>query len=217
LAVSCCRSDGYGIRDHFDPAIAERDLRTYQRKGPGKTTALIRDALKRQGIGAASILDVGTGIGALSFELLAHGARSATGIDLSAAYIAVARAEAQRRQVNAEFQIGDFVEAARDLAPADVVVLDRVVCCYPHDEPIVRAAAGRSTRLLALSYPRDRWYVRAALWVENVRRRLKGDPFRVYVHDPERIEQLIELEAFRRVARSQTLVWRADTFVREGR
>jgi magnesium-protoporphyrin O-methyltransferase len=160
---------------------------------------------------------VGAGIGALSFELLTHGAQSATGIDLSAAYMAVARAEAQRRQASAEFQVGDFVNAAPDLAPADVVVLDRVVCCYPHVEPILRAAAGRSRRLLALSYPRDRWYVRAALWFENVRRRLKGDAFRVYVHDPQRIEHLIELEAFRRVPRSQTLVWRADTFVREER
>jgi 2-polyprenyl-3-methyl-5-hydroxy-6-metoxy-1,4-benzoquinol methylase len=109
--VSGCCSDAYGIRDHFDPAIADRDLRTYQRKGPNRTAVLIRDALECQGIHAARVLDVGAGIGAWSFELLAHGARSATGIDLSAAYTAAARGEAKRRQVSAEFQVGDFVDA----------------------------------------------------------------------------------------------------------
>jgi magnesium-protoporphyrin O-methyltransferase len=212
--MSCCCSDDFGIRGHFDPAIAARDLRYYKRNGPNKTTVFMRDALIGQGIAAATVLDIGAGVGALSFELLAHGARSTTGIDLSAAYAAVAGAEAAARRVAAEFEVGDFVERAADIPPADVVVLDRVVCCYPHAEPILRAAAGRSRKLLALSYPRNRWYMRAAIAFENAHRRFKGEAFRSFVHDTQMIERLIETAGFRRVARSDTLTWRADTFLR---
>lgn len=35
------------------------------------------------------------------------------------------------------FRYGDFVSLAPDLETADLVTLDRVVCCYPELEPLV--------------------------------------------------------------------------------
>ena len=52
-----------------------------------------------------------------------------------------------------EFVLGDFV------ALADKVTLDRVVCCYPDDKALLEAAAARARRLVAFTYPRNRWYV----------------------------------------------------------
>jgi magnesium-protoporphyrin O-methyltransferase len=212
--MSCCATDCYGIQGHFDPAIATRDLRQYQRKGPNKTTVLLRDSLAARGIAGATVLDIGAGIGTLTFELLARGAGQAIGVDLSPAYVAAAQGEAKRRNLNAAFRVGDFVDVAAELTSADVVVMERVICCYPHAEPLLKAAAGRSRRLLALSYPKDRWDVRAVLGIDNLTRRLKSATFRSFVHDPRLFEAVMERAGFRRVGRRQTFVWRVDTFAR---
>jgi 2-polyprenyl-3-methyl-5-hydroxy-6-metoxy-1,4-benzoquinol methylase len=212
--VVCCPSNCYGIDGHFDTTIAARDLRQYQRQGPNKTTALIRDSLSAHGISGATVLDIGAGIGTLSFELLRAGASRAVGIDLSPAYVEVAQAEASRQRMEAAFRVGDFVDVANELTAADIVVLDRVICCYPHAEPLLNAATERSRRLFALSYPKDRWDVRTVLAFDNLKRRLKSETFRSFVHDPLLLQRVIERSGFRRVARSQTFVWRVDTFIR---
>lgn len=79
------------------------------------------------------MLDVGAGIGALSFELLAAGAERVTAVDAAPAYLAAVREEAGRRNVSDRLNLvlGDFVSVAGEVMPADVVTIDRVVCCYP--------------------------------------------------------------------------------------
>jgi hypothetical protein len=47
------------------------------------------------------------------------------------------------------------------------VALDRVVCCYPSWERLLDAALGHAERCLALSYPRDAWYVRLGMTLEK--------------------------------------------------
>jgi magnesium-protoporphyrin O-methyltransferase len=55
--------------------------------------------------------------------------------------------------------LGDFVSLAGTLPDTDVVKLNQVVCCYPEVEALLRGAAARDRRLLAFTYPRDRWYM----------------------------------------------------------
>jgi SAM-dependent methyltransferase len=124
-------------------------------------------------------LDVGCGVGALTFELLNLGMSRATGVDASAAYLSAAAEEAARfgRTNAVEFVQGDFLNVAPQLPTATAVTLDRVICCYPAYEPMLRAALKHAERLLALSYPKDEWYVHAGICVENGLRRLKRNPF----------------------------------------
>jgi len=210
---SCCSGSCGAISAQFDNKRAEADLTLYKTKGPNPSTRLLRDSIVRAGAGQ-TVLDVGAGIGAASFELLAAGFSSTCMVDASPAFVAVARREAQARGLAARMSIleGDFVTTAATLPTADAVVLDRVVCCYPHFRPILEAAVMRSNRLLALSYPRDRWYVRLLVAFENLPRVLARKTFRVVVHSAAAMEELILAHGFERASRTGTLEWCVDVY-----
>ena len=159
---------------------------------------------------------MGAGIGALSFELLAAGVEQVTAVEAAPAYVAAAREEAGRRKLSDRLDLvhGDFVSVAGDVMPADVVTMDRVVCCYPAYQPLLEAAVRRSRRLLAFSYPRDRWYVRAAVRLQNLGRVLFRNPFRGFVHSGRGMEALLGQHGFVRIQRRETLKWPADLYVR---
>lgn len=208
MVGSCCSGCCTGIARQFDAKTAAGDLRRYRQKGPNPTTRLLREFVAQAGVGD-TVLDIGAGIGALSFELLAGGFRSATAVDAAPAYLAAARSEAERRGRSDVFTTleGDFVDLDRAVPPADVVVMDRVVCCYPAAEPLLDAAFTHGRRLLGMSYPRDRWYVRLVMGIENVTRRLKRNPFQTFVHRAAAMESAAARHGFRQVAKGGFFVW----------
>jgi 2-polyprenyl-3-methyl-5-hydroxy-6-metoxy-1,4-benzoquinol methylase len=212
---SCCYPFFAANQLQFSDAVARRDLKRYRRRGPDQTTCLLRDAILGAGHGK-TVLDVGAGIGALGFELLAAGAERVTAVEAAPAYVAAAREEAGRRNVSDRLDVvqGDFVSVAGDVMQADVVAMDRVVCCYPAYQPLLEAAVRHSRRLMAFSYPRDRWYVRAAVRMQNLGRALFRNPFRGFVHSARGMEALLEQHGFVRKQRRETLKWSADLYVR---
>jgi len=141
-------------------------------------------ALEERPRPGATVLDIGGGVGVIHHELLRHGFAGATHVDRSQAYIDVASAEAATlgHQGRVQFVHGDFRAVADALEPADVVTLDRVVCCDPDFRSLLPLAAERARQALALSYPRDRGYVRWFVALSNAWRRAWGSDFRVYVH-----------------------------------
>lgn len=212
---SCCPSFWAANENHFGEAVARRDIERYRRQGPDPTTRLLRDAVLRAGSGQ-TVLDVGAGIGALGFELLAAGAGTITVVEAAPAYLAAAREEARRRGIAARLELvpGDFITVAHTVRPADVVTMDRVVCCYPAYQPLLDAAMACSRRLLAFSYPRDRWFVRAAVASQNLGRVVLRNPFRGFVHAARDMEKVLERGGFVRTERRETLKWCADLYVR---
>jgi magnesium-protoporphyrin O-methyltransferase len=213
---SCCSSFCTGAQEIFTAKVAEGDLRKYRRRGPNKTTRLLRDGVMAMG-GGESLIDIGGGIGALSSELLARGFRRGTLVDASPAYVSVARRAAAERGLAERLEVreGDFVEHAPQLAPADAVVLDRVVCCYPAYSPLLEAALAHSGRVFAFAYPHDRWDVRLVIGGENLFRQWTRQAFRAYVHPEPAMSALIASRGFRRVSRKKTFVWSVDVYVRE--
>jgi 2-polyprenyl-3-methyl-5-hydroxy-6-metoxy-1,4-benzoquinol methylase len=200
----------------FDGKVAERDLRRYRHRGATGITKLMLTELRRwQG---AEMLDVGGGIGVISMELADSGMATATVVEASPAYLEVARNEVGARYGSrpTQFVLGDFSAVANTLMDADVVTLDRVVCCYPDAEALLRSAAIRARRLVAFSYPRDRWYMRVTTALQNWWRRLKGNPFRTFVHPPRRMAAVLEAAGFVRIARQGTFVWVLDLYHRGG-
>lgn len=213
---TCCSAYG-GLADRqFDASRVALELKQYRKKGPGPTTRLLRDGLLAAGAVNGSLLDVGAGIGALTFDLLDRGSESAVAVDASAAYLMAAAEEATRRKRadRIRFVKGDFADLAPTLDHADVVTLDRVVCCYPFVERLLVSAVGHARRAIALSYPRDLWYIRAVLEFDNLRRRLTGNSFQTFVHSPALIERIILGAGFRLSSRRTTWTWAADVFVR---
>jgi tRNA1(Val) A37 N6-methylase TrmN6 len=164
-------------------------------------------------------LDVGGGLGALSLALLDTGMDRASVVDASSAYLAAASEEAARRKRSAciQFVHGDFLTVARDLGAAAVVTLDRVVCCYPAYRPLLQQSLEHAERGVALSYSRDRWLVRLAVWFENAQRRRRGNPFRTFVHPPAELQRMIEAAGFTLLNRAQRMMWAAHVFVKSNR
>jgi SAM-dependent methyltransferase len=213
---ACCSTYRNVAGAHFDEKIAKRDLESYRKKGPGTTARLLRDLLVGTGAVRGVLLDVGSGVGGLSFELLDRGAERVIVVDASPAYLAAATQEATRRDRLGvvEFMHGDFVDAGPQIPSATIVTLDRVICCYPSFEPLLNEALRHTDHAFAYSYPRDLWYVHAAIDVENAIRRLKGNPFRAFVHPVDRMTRVIEHAGFHLAGRRQTWQWSADVWVR---
>lgn len=214
---NCCSPSSAPTAKQFDAARAARDLAAWQQTGPDRTTRGLLQGLAATGVHPDTLLDIGAGVGTLSFELLGTGVASATCIDISPAFVESGEAEAQRRGVGhrMSWRAADFVEIASSVPPADVVTLDRVVCCYPDDQALLRHAADHARILLAMSYPRDRWYVRLMVAAENLLRRLRGNAFRAFVHPMAEMERVLLGAGFRRVSHTATLVWRMDVFRRD--
>ena len=211
----CCGFAGHA-NQQFDRAKVAQELKRFHENGPGITTRLLIDGIVHSKALGASVLDVGAGFGGLALALLEQGASSAVAVDASSAYVETARNEAARRGRSGaiQFVLGDFVDAAPQILPASTVTLDRVVCCYPAWEPLLTAALAHTEHCFALSYPRHAWYVRAALAIENGRRRLAHNPFRIFVHPVRSIEDLITRSGFALSVRRETWMWKADVYVR---
>jgi len=222
--MTCC-TGSCAAASHFNVKKAERDLRRYQRSGPDVSTRLLLAELRRLPLEGLHLLDVGGGIGVIAAELAGAGLAGVTLADASAEYLEAARqhltnlankANGASRAAALPVQtvLGDFALTAGSLPDADIVTLDRVVCCYPDMEALLRGAAGRARSIVAFTYPRDKWYVHASVALENAWYRLRRDPFRAFVHSPERMESVLESAGFVRAARCAKKEWALDLYRR---
>jgi len=205
-----------GVEKLFDEKYAQRDLKRYLRKGPVKTTRLLIEAIRAVGVKDLSLLDIGGGIGAIQLELLEAGVSRATDVDAATAYLKIARAEAERRGLanRVEYRSGDFVEEASDIDPADIVTLDRVICCY-HDMPkLVSLSAAKAGKIYGLVYPRLNVIMRLARPLINLQFRIKRSPFRFYLHSPAEVDRILRDCGFKRLCESRTPLWQIVVFVR---
>ena len=214
--MSCCEAPPPAWANQFNRRRAVRELRDYRRRGPIPTTKALIGALVRMGVGQSTLLDIGGGVGAIQIELLAAGARAATSVDAASSYQDIARVEAERRGVTDRitYLLGDFVELASEVSTADIVTLDRVVCCYAHMEPLLRLSAERCRRLYGLVYPRERWLAHAVVGVENAFRRLVRNPFRSFIHSVEAMDELIRSLGFTLRHKLRTLAWEVVIYER---
>jgi SAM-dependent methyltransferase len=194
---------------HFTPARARDELATYRRRGPTGTARLILQCLGELGLTPDSLLDVGAGVGVLHHELLDRGVQRAVHLEAASAYVQAAKEESARRghEARVTFRHGDLVALGDDLPVADLVTLDRVVCCYPSLEPLIGVSAQKAQQFYALSYPHDQWYVRAHTRWQNYRRRRVGNPFRTFVHPVARIRSLVQAAGFLVLRSRRTLIW----------
>ena len=177
------------ISSYFDACKAGREAAQYLKVGLAPHAKAMLAAVSRGGVGDASVLEVGGGVGGLQFELLRRGAAHATNVEVSVDYLTAAQTLARQLGLadRLSFRHGDFAREADSIPAADIVVMHRVVCCYPDMASLVSAAAHHARRRLALSFPRDAWPVRLFIEAQALWMRMKGSSFRTYVHSPEAI------------------------------
>ena len=212
--MNCCQC--CGIEEQFNRAEATRKLREYRRAGPARTTQLLIDALMREPVAGQTLLDIGGGVGAIQHALLKAGAATATAVEASTAYLAVAREEAARQE-HAEriiYHHGNFVDIAATLPSADIVTLDRVICCY-HDMPtLVDRSSAKAARLYGLVYPRDTWWVRAGLRAENALLWLQRSTFRVFAHSSAAVDAIVRRNGLQQRFARNAGAWQAVVYER---
>ena len=212
--MSCCGSESY--QEQFGAKHAANDVKRYRAKGPDRTTRLLVDALKKEGVEGSSLLDVGAGIGVVHHELLAAGAATAVHVDATTANIEAAQDETTRlgHSARVRFLRGDFVALAAEIPAADVVTLDRVICCYPDMEELVSLSASRARHLYGAVFPRQRWLNKGFVAITNVARRLQRNSFRSYVHSVDAIDAAVQRQGLRLCSATETFSWRVAVYAR---
>lgn len=183
----CCSPKGY--RWMFSERSARSDAGRYRRKGVDATSRSIVEMLKAAGIGGRTVLEVGGGIGAVQLELLKAGAARTVSVELTPTYEEVAGDLIREAGVTdrVERRVMDFAENAGEVGPNDVVVMNRVVCCYPDMPKLVGAASMSAREMLVMSYPRRTWWSTLIVRAGNLVLRLTGREFQVFLHRPESI------------------------------
>ena len=212
--MSCCSGRGYD--EFFTERVARRDARRYGRKGLDGNARRIVELVRRRGIEGKTVLEVGGGIGAIQLELLRAGATRTVNAELSPAYepFAAELLRANGLDKRVDRRILDFAEQAGELQPADVVVLHRVVCCYPDYETLVGAAADHARGQLLLTFPRDVWWMRLGLGTINRLQRLRRKAFRVYLHAPLAILDVASSHGLETATRERGRLWELVSFER---
>jgi hypothetical protein len=213
MTSGCCGPD---FDAAFDRRAARRELAAYQRAGATGTARRLVEAIRSAGVQGATILDIGGGIGTVGFELLAAGASRLTEVDAARAYIDAARGEAARRGLadRASFMHGDFVALADAVTTADVVTLDRVICCYGNWRSLVERSTARARRLYGIAYPVERPWMRVLVGLGNLASRLAGRRFRFYVHPERAVDAAIRGRGFRTLVRERGLAWQTVVYER---
>jgi magnesium-protoporphyrin O-methyltransferase len=213
--MDCC-STIRSLNSVFDERTARAEARRYWKKGLDRHARRVVSALVARGVAGATLLEVGGGIGGLHAELLKQGAARATDVDISAAYLAAAQSVAERLGIRerVEYRQADFAGAADDLPAADVVIMHRVVCCYPDMPSLVGAAARHAGRLLALSYPHYAWYTRLGRRLINATMWLQRSGFRFYVHNPAAIRMAAGAAGLALVRQVDSWPWQVVLFER---
>jgi hypothetical protein len=204
---NCCSPKGY--RRIFSERMAQADARRYRRKGLDATSRRIFDVLKAQGVEGSTVLEVGGGIGAIQLELLKAGAARAVSVELTPTYEDVAGRLVEEAGLSqrVERKVMDFAQAAAEVDAADLVIMNRVICCYPDMPLLAGAAADHARRLLVMSYPKRAWWTIAGLAIANFIFWATRLEFHIFLHRPEEILATSQRHGLRPVLDDRGILW----------
>jgi 2-polyprenyl-3-methyl-5-hydroxy-6-metoxy-1,4-benzoquinol methylase len=200
----------------FGARFSRHVARRYRGRGLDKTAKRIVAYLVDRGVSGASVLEIGGGVGEIQLELLRRGASRTTNLELVDSYdvdAAELASEAGMSQRMTRLKV-DLAVAPDAVAAHDVVILHRVVCCYPDYERLLTAAADHASRFLIFSHPPANWPARMLFRIPNAGFRLRGLSFRTYAHPPEAMEAVARRRGLRIDIRYRGPIWRIVTFAR---
>ena len=181
----------------------------YRKKGLDKTALRMVEFLEQRGIKGATVLEIGGGVGEIQLELLKRGAARTMNLELSPAYEDEAERLLREAALDgrAERRLHDIAVDPEGIEAADVVVLHRVVCCYPDYERLLGAAAQCARRLLVFSYPPRNPVSRLFIAAENLVFRLRRREFRSFAHPPSAMLAVLAERGLRHTFAHHPLVW----------
>jgi 2-polyprenyl-3-methyl-5-hydroxy-6-metoxy-1,4-benzoquinol methylase len=193
----------------FGARFSHHLARRYRKRGLDKTAARMVAFLEGQGVAGATVLEIGGGVGDVQLELLGRGAATATNLELVDSY------EADARSLAAEAGFAERVSRRQlDLAASpdaveahDIVVLHRVVCCYPDYQRLLTAASQHANRLLVFSHPPRNVVSRALFGTQNLFFRMRRSSFRTFAHDPSAMKAAAESGRLHAAYQHRGMAW----------
>ena len=204
---NCCTPKGY--RWIFSERQARSEAKRYRRKGLDATSRRIVDFLKQQGVEGRTVLEVGGGIGAIQIELLKAGAARAVSVELTPTYEeeAATLLRDQGLTDRVERRIMDFAAAGDSVPSADIVIMNRVVCCYPDMPRLAGAASDHTREVLVMSFPKRTWWLWVGLGLGNAILRAMRREFQIFLHPPKRILATSEQHGLRTIFDESGVMW----------
>jgi predicted TPR repeat methyltransferase len=205
------------LNHHFDQERAEEDALDYRDNGINSRGEKMLAYLDMEGVALKSALDIGCGSGALHHELMLRNiVKDVHAMDASEAFLAAAASNANEMGLaeRVEYQLGDFALLSEQATEADLVLMDRVVCCYPELEGLLVTAIDKSKQYLVLSYPRDSQLVRLYYRWRALVKSIQRSAFRLYYHEPTRIRELALEGGLELVDQAQEDFWQIDVYRR---
>jgi len=193
----------------FSEKNARAEAENYRRHGLDAPSRHIVELLKARGLAGKTVLEVGGGVGAIQIELLKAGAAKAVGVELTPTYEAAARELVKEAGLDdlIERRVMDFAENGQQVDPADIVVMNRVICCYPDMAKLAGMAADHARHVLVMTFPKETWWIRLALSGANFGFRVMRREFQVFVHSPSQIVATGEQHGLRTVADRAGFFW----------
>lgn len=210
--MNCCSGT-----DRFFSFFAKSYARRLEKKGFEKSQKVLFDDLKNIGFENRSVLDIGCGTGFFHQEMIRSGASEASGVDISKKMIDHAESLARKKGLegSTSYALGDFVELQGQFGEHDVVVLDKVICCYPDSGKLIKASTEKCRRSYALSYPRDSWIPRLAFSAFRSALTLVRSDFKPRIYPVSWVRKQVEQAGFRRRAHWQDYFWISEVYQRE--
>ena len=207
----CCGADTI-----FDDKEALKQIKRYHRNGPRKTSRLLIEGIKNNLNGEKNVLDIGGGIGAVHHELLKTGLDAATQVDASMSYLNEAKKESERNgfQKRIDYLHGDFLDLKSEIEIHDVVVLDKVICCYPHMKELLSQSSLKTGSMIALVYPKSNWIGKTIIQSGNILFWFKRNPFRVFLHSNEQVRTQLKNDGFDRLYYKVSYPWNIEVYTR---
>jgi len=207
------------IADFFDrECCAAVDAGASVVPGAAGVTAVLLGGLDEVGVQGMRVLELGAGAGALSRELVGRGAASVAGLDLSPISVehATKAAASAGLSERLSYSVGDGAEVP--LEAYDVVVSQKVFCCYPQPDRLLDNTLPAAGRVYALVLPESRGPVgvfsRAIVATENALQWLRRERFRAYAHDVHAIERRLATAGFERQFARRHWAWLVLVFAR---
>lgn len=213
--TGCCRAGP--CEQVFRPRIARRTLARYRRRGLDELELQLLESAREAGVDGARVLEIGGGLGTIGGELLAAGAAESEVVELVHAWEPYALELARERGVEGRtsFRVVDILDRPGDVDPADIVILNRVVCCTPDGIELTGEAARHARRALVLSFPRDVLWVRALIRGLNTGMWMLRRSYRAFVHPPAALLAAAESAGLRPAANGRRgLVWQYASLTR---
>ena len=210
----CCSPKGY--RWIFSERSAKTEAKRYRKRGLDGTSKSIVDFLNARGVSGDTVLEVGGGIGGIQIELLKAGATRATSVELMPTYEDVAAgllAEAGLSD-RVERKVMDFAASEQNVETADVVVMNRVVCCYPDMPRLVHAASRHARKVLVMTYPTRNPLLILVVGVANVILSVFRREFHIFLHSPEAILATSGEDGLSTVLNHKGILWTTAALAR---